>query len=77
MLYQTYGFGDFSYALAVLEPGTYTVQIELIEPWWNAPGSRLFDVALEGSVPSGFDDIDIYARAGGKFQALTLTETVS
>jgi Malectin domain/Bacterial Ig domain/Purple acid Phosphatase, N-terminal domain len=77
VLYQTYGYGDFSYAFAVPGAGAYIVQIELIEPWWNAAGSRLFDVALEGSVPTGFDDIDIYARAGGKFQALTLTETVT
>jgi hypothetical protein len=77
VLYQTYGYGDFSYAFAVPGAGAYIVQIELIEPWWNAPGSRLFDVALEGSVPTGFNDIDIYARAGGKFQALTLTETVT
>ena len=77
VLYQTYGYGDFSYAFAVPGAGAYIVQIELIEPWWNAPGSRLFDVALEGSVPTGFDNIDIYARAGGKFQALTLTETVT
>src|SRR5215211_3633915 len=77
VLYQTYGYGDFSYAFAVPGAGAYLVQIELIEPWWNAPGSRLFDVALEGSVPTGFNDIDIYARAGGKFQALTLTETVT
>jgi hypothetical protein len=77
VLYQTYGFGDFSYALTVPEPGNYVVQIELIEPFWQAAGSRLFDVALEGSVPTGFDDIDIYARAGGQFQALTLTETVT
>jgi hypothetical protein len=76
-LYQTYGFGDFSYAIAVPQAGNYVVQLELIEPFWQAPGSRLFDVALEGSVPTGFNDIDIYARAGGKFQALTLTETVT
>jgi serralysin len=77
VLYQTYGYGDFSYAFAVPGAGAYLVQIELIEPWWNAPGSRLFDVALEGSVPTGFNDIDVYALAGGQFQALTLTETVT
>jgi Malectin domain/Purple acid Phosphatase, N-terminal domain/Bacterial Ig domain/Calcineurin-like phosphoesterase/Cadherin domain len=76
-LYQTYGFGDFSYAIAVPQAGNYVVQLELIEPFWQAAGSRLFDVALEGSVPTGFNDIDIYALAGGQFQALTLTETVS
>src|SRR5262249_52035435 len=76
-LYQTYGFGDFAYAIAVPQAGNYAVQIELIEPFWQAAGSRLFDVALEGSVPTGFNDIDIYALAGGQFQALTLTETVS
>jgi hypothetical protein len=77
VLYQTYGYGDFSYAFAVPGAGACLVQIELIEPWWNAPGSRLFDVALEGSVPTGFNDIDVYALAGGQFQALTLTETVT
>jgi hypothetical protein len=76
-LYQTYGFGDFAYAIAVPQAGNYAVQIELIEPFWQAAGSRLFDVALEGSVPTGFNDIDIYALAGGQFQALTLTETVT
>ena len=77
VLYQTYGYGDFTYAFAVPAAGAYIVQIELIEPFWQAAGSRLFDVALEGSVPTGFDNIDIYARAGGQFQALTLTETVT
>ena len=36
VLYQTYGYGDFSYAFAVPGAGAYIVQIELIEPWWNA-----------------------------------------
>jgi Ca2+-binding RTX toxin-like protein/type III secretion system FlhB-like substrate exporter len=76
-LYQTYGFGNFSYTLAVPTPGNYQVKLELIEPFWQAAGSRLFDVALEGSVPTGFHNIDIYALAGGRFQALTLTQTVS
>jgi Malectin domain/Purple acid Phosphatase, N-terminal domain/Bacterial Ig domain len=77
VLYQTYGFGDFAYAIPVPAAGAYLVQIELMEPFWQATGSRLFDVALEGSVPTGFDNIDIYARAGGQFQALTLSETVT
>src|SRR5262249_43644110 len=76
-LYQTYGFGDFSYTLAVPAPGNYLVKLDLIEPFWQAAGSRLFDVALEGSVPTGLHNIDIYALAGEQFQALTLTQTVS
>ena len=77
MLYQTYGFGDFSYDIAVPDDGNYVVQIDLIEPWWNAAGSRLFDVALEGSAFGSFSNIDVFALAGGQFEALTLSETVT
>ena len=37
VLYQTYGYGDFTYAFAVPAAGAYIVQIELIEPWWKGP----------------------------------------
>ena len=71
-LYQTYGYGDFEYGFA-LPNGNYIVQLELVEPWWTLPGQRLFDVAFEGAVQPGFDNVDVFALAGGTWQALTMT----
>uniref|UniRef100_UPI000475A53D T9SS type A sorting domain-containing protein n=1 Tax=Flexithrix dorotheae TaxID=70993 RepID=UPI000475A53D len=44
------------------------VKIFLIELFngVTGPGQRVFDIALEGVVPSAMDDIDMFARAGAK-----------
>lgn len=75
-LYQTYGFGTFSYDVLVPVAGTYSVRLELVEPFWTAAGQRSFDVSMEGAVPAAFDDIDVVRLAGGPNRALSLTATV-
>ncbi|MCL5778084.1 malectin [Limibaculum sp. FT325] len=76
-LYQTYGFGDFSYDLAMPEAGDYIVELRFVEPWFSAPGKRVFDVALEGAVPSELDDLDLFALKGTLAEAITLTTIVT
>jgi hypothetical protein len=75
-LYNNYGFGDFSYDIAVPHDGTYGVTLYLTEPWANKTGKRVFDARLEGESTGAFNDIDLYAIGGHKWEALTLTETV-
>jgi hypothetical protein len=71
-LYNSYAFGTFGYAFAVAD-GDYRVQFELAETWWTQPGSRVFDIALEGGVEPALNDIDLFALSGGTWQATTLT----
>ncbi|MBK0400132.1 tandem-95 repeat protein [Limibaculum sp. M0105] len=76
-LFQSYGFGDFSYDFAVPEDGQYVVELWLTEPWFKAAGKRVFNVAVEGSVPASFQGIDPYAVAGLDARAITLTSVVT
>jgi hypothetical protein len=76
-LYQTYGTGTFGYDIAVPEAGEYRVELHLADRFWTAPGQRVFDVALEGGIPDGFDDIDVVGLTGGRHRAITLSETVT
>ena len=76
-LYQTYATGNFGYSIAVPEVGVYQVDLYLTETFQTAVNKRVFDVALEGLVPTAFDDIDIFEQTGGQWQALKLSQTVS
>jgi hypothetical protein len=76
-LYQTYAFGTFGYDVAVPGAGDYTVTLYLAETFFTAAGARLFDVALEGTVPAAFNDIDVFARTGARWEALELSTTVT
>lgn len=76
-LYQTYAFGTFGYDIALPAAGTYHVTLYLAETFFTTAGSRLFDVALEGSVSGNFNDIDVFALTGARWEALTLTQTVT
>jgi hypothetical protein len=77
-LYLNYGTGvSFGYDVAVPEDGDYAVTLYLAEPFWTAANKRVFDASLEGAVPAAFDDIDVFAEAGGRWQALKLTATTT
>ena len=54
--------GGFTYDVA-LDDGTYYVELNFAEIYFNTSGSRVFDILLEGAVVE--DDLDIYAVSGG------------
>ncbi len=54
-----------------LAPGKATVELLLAEPWWDAPGRRVFDVALNGKTV--LKDLDLFREAGGKGRVLVKT----
>lgn len=62
--------------------GAYTVRLYFAENWSGigAAGERVFDVSVEGAVPTAFDDIDLYALGqslGGPNQAFMLEHEVT
>ncbi|HTV83881.1 MAG TPA: beta-1,3-glucanase family protein [Dyella sp.] len=64
-VYQNQRFGNFSYTLPGLTPGTtYVVRLHFAEFYWTKPGQRVFNVSINGTqVLSNFD---ILAAAGGQ-----------
>ncbi|MEO0947015.1 MAG: Calx-beta domain-containing protein [Cyanobacteria bacterium J06641_5] len=62
------GAANLEYAFAVPETGDYEVRLYLGNGFGGtgAPGQRIFDVALEGSVPSSLDDVDLSAQFGNQ-----------
>ncbi|VEP17378.1 conserved hypothetical protein [Hyella patelloides LEGE 07179] len=67
-LLQTERFGqNFSYAIPV-ENGNYQVNLGFAEIYWNESNQRIFDLEIENELV--IDDLDIYAEAGGKNEAL-------
>jgi hypothetical protein len=56
-------------------PGNITVQLDFAEIFFNATGSRVFDVALNGTTV--LTNFDIFKQAGGENVALTETFTVN
>ncbi len=70
-VYQSERWGDFTYVLNNLVPGSnYTVRLHLAEisPSVNNPGDRQFNVSLNGI--QVLFDLDVLASAGGKFRAM-------
>ncbi|MCC7081093.1 MAG: right-handed parallel beta-helix repeat-containing protein [Burkholderiales bacterium] len=59
--------GTLGWTFAVPD-GAYTVRLHFIEPTETAAGRRRFDIELQGAIVE--DDLDIYAEAGGRFEAL-------
>jgi len=56
---------SFSYALPGLVPSnTYLVRIHLAEFYWNAPGKRIFNAAINGSAV--LNNFDIFSASGGE-----------
>lgn len=68
-VYQTERNGNFSYVFPGLNAGgIYTVRLHFAEIFWSDPGSRAFDVAINGTLV--LDDFDIVAEAGAANRAL-------
>jgi len=66
-LYQTCRWGSFSYPVSVPN-GNYTVNLKFAEIYFTTPGSRIFNVTINGTpVLANFD---IVAQAGGTLKAL-------
>ena len=67
---------EMQWAFDVL-PGTYEVRLYMGNGFGgtSAPGDRVFDVALEGSVPVSLDDIDLSAQFGHQVGGL-IAQTV-
>jgi Tol biopolymer transport system component len=75
-VYQTERYGNFSYALTGLTPGTsYTVRLHFAELYWTSAGSRLFNVTINGQ--QVLNNFDIFATAGGKFKAIVESFTAT
>jgi hypothetical protein len=63
-VYQSYRYGNFSYAIPGLTAGTsYTVRLHFAETYWTAAGKRTFNVSINGS--QVLTNFDIFAVAGG------------
>ena len=62
------GGSNLQYAFDVPATGNYEVRLYLANGFLgtSAPGQRVFDVALEGSVPSNLNDIDLSAQFGSR-----------
>lgn len=68
-VYQAVRYGNFSYALPSLMPGaSYVVRLHFAEIFFTTPGSRVFNVALNGNTV--LSNFDILATAGSANQAL-------
>jgi subtilisin family serine protease len=68
-VYQSLRYGNFSYVMPSLTPGTtYTVRLHFAETYHTAAGKRVFNVAINGAnVLSSFD---IVAAAGAANKAV-------
>ena len=60
------GGSEMQWAFDNLDPGTYEVRLFMGNGFsgTSGVGARVFDVAIEGSVPSNLDDVDLVARFG-------------
>jgi hypothetical protein len=68
-VYQSERYGNFTYTIGGLTGGAaYTVRLHFAEIYWNAAGSRVFNVAINGA--GVLTNFDIFAAAGGKNRAL-------
>ncbi|WP_147292911.1 beta-1,3-glucanase family protein [Dyella psychrodurans] len=64
-VYQNQRFGNFSYTLPGLTPGTsYVVRLHFDEFYWTQPGQRVFNVSINGT--QVLTNFDILAAAGGQ-----------
>ena len=74
-VYQSERYGNFTYTLPGLAPGAaYTVRLHYAEIFFDGPGQRVFDVAINGVAAQ--TDFDIFAAAGGKDRAVVVPFTV-
>jgi hypothetical protein len=75
-VYQSERYGNFTYTFGGLTPGaSYLVRLHFAEIYWTTTGSRLFDVALNGTrVLASFD---VVAAAGAAYRATVREFTVA
>lgn len=64
----------FNITMPRLPPGKYKIVLGFAENYVSAPGGRLFDIESGGT--KLFENLDIYARAGGKGRALLLSSDI-
>jgi hypothetical protein len=75
-VYQTGRFGNFSYSFSGLAPGgTVQVRLHFAEYIYSSSGSRVFNVAINGT--SELSNFDIFAAAGAMNKAVVRTFTVT
>ncbi len=68
-VYQTGEYGDFTYTIPSLVPGsTYTLLLSFVEFAHNGVGQRVFNVLINGTTV--LSDYDIYAQAGATHKAV-------
>ena len=72
--YDLVGGSDMTYTLKV-PPGPYLVTLYFCEIYVGGPGSRKFDVNIQGTTV--LSDFDIFAVAGGGFKVVSRTFQVS
>ncbi len=69
---ERYDYSGFTYTIPGLTPGSpYTVRLDFSENFYNGPGQRTFNVAINGI--SALANFDIYAAADGKYKAVART----
>ena len=65
-------YGNFTYTIPNLTPGaSYTVRLDFVEYFFNAAGSRVFNVAINSALV--LSNFDIWLAAGGEDIALAKT----
>ena len=63
-VYQSYRYGNFSYAIPGLTANaSYMVRLHFAETYWKAAGKRTFNVSINGN--QVLTKFDIFATAGG------------
>jgi len=68
-VYQNVRYGNFSYTIPTYSPNTnYTVRLDFSEPYFNAAGSREFNVSINGT--QVLNNFDVYQAAGGQNKAV-------
>jgi len=68
-VYRGERFGDMTYTIAGLTPGTsYDVRLHFAENWFTAAGQRKFNVAVNGS--GVLANFDVFATAGAQHKAV-------
>ena len=68
-VYQHNRYGNFSYAVPGFTAGaSYTVRLHFAEEYWTTAGSRVFNVAIDGT--QVLTNFDIFAAAGGEYKAV-------
>jgi hypothetical protein len=65
----------YSFPLAAGAVVTVNVYIAEIYSGVDSAGDRVFDIAVEGSVPPAFNDVDPFALAGGAAKGTVVTAT--